>query len=59
MKQQLEYKVTYGIGHSAKEVVVWAFDVIDAVKIAEEIMVVEPRRGRITKVEQIPMGEEK
>lgn len=57
MKQQLKYEVTYGMGHSSKKVEVWAFNVCDAVSISEEIMVAEPRRGKITKVEQIPLGE--
>lgn len=52
MKYQLKYKVTYGIGVQTHEVEVYAFDIIEAIEIANKIYQnVESRR--ISKVEQI------
>ena len=56
MKQQLKYKVTYGLktqaANSQGEYTVYAFDVIGAVKIAEQVKISQSH-AKVTRIEQI------
>lgn len=53
MNEQLKYRVTYGYNVTKKEIEVYAFDVIEAIAIANKVMKSEPNLQRISKVEQI------
>lgn len=53
MNNQLKYKVTYGYNVTKKEVEVYAFDIIEAVAVANKVMQSEPNLQRISEVKQI------
>lgn len=59
---QLKYKVTYGHDHSSAisqgEVEVWAFNILEAIEIANKIMEKKPGKSQITKVEQVKSVQE-
>lgn len=53
MNEQLKYRVTYGYNVTRKEVEVYAFDIVEAIRIANKIVNIEVGLQRISKVEQI------
>lgn len=53
MNNQLKYKVTYGYNVTKKEIEVYAFDIVEAIEIANRVMQSEPNLPRISEVKQI------